>query len=179
MTKDIEYKWGMNTGVFRNEKGEFEVMKPEEPGDTKSSGGKENKYEKADRTITTRIVNNIINDPDVDDKNSFAGAFFEQFPQPTRIEGSNIINLEQTDTGFVVTLTKLIPNPNVSESSGEIDMSNFRQDSSEKVNVTKEYDFSNSTEMSEWIALTGGKDMSAVARKKAAEEIVAKYKKFN
>ena len=151
LKKDIEYKWGMNTGVFRNENSQFEVMKPEEPVNTKSSGGKENKYEKADRTITTRIVNNIINDPDVDDKNSFAGAFFEEFPQPTRIEGSNIINLEQTDTGFVVTLTKLIPNPNVSESSGEIDMSNFRQDSSEKVNVTKEYDFSNSTEMSEWI----------------------------
>jgi hypothetical protein len=30
MAKDIEYKWGMNTGVFRNGKGEFEVMKPEE-----------------------------------------------------------------------------------------------------------------------------------------------------
>jgi hypothetical protein len=30
MTKDIEYKWGMNTGVFRNGEGKFEVMKPEE-----------------------------------------------------------------------------------------------------------------------------------------------------
>lgn len=33
MTKDIEYKWGMSTGVFRNDKGEFEVMKPEEESD--------------------------------------------------------------------------------------------------------------------------------------------------
>ena len=179
MKKDIEYKWGMNTGVFRNDKGEFEVIKPEEPGDTKSSGKKESKYEKADRKITAQIVNNIINDPDVDDKNSFAGAFFEQFPQPTKIDGSNIISLDQNDTGFVVKFAKLIPNPNVSESSGEIDMSNFRQDSSEKVNVTKQYDFSNSTEMSEWIALTGGGDMSKAARKAAAEKIVAYYKKFN
>ncbi len=115
----------------------------------------------------------------VDDKNSFAGAFFEQFPQPTKIEGSNIISLKQNDTGFVVKLTKLIPNPNVSESSGEIDMSNFRQDSSEKVNVTKQYDFSNSSEMAEWIALTGGGDMSKVALKAAAEKLVAQYKKFN
>ncbi len=30
LKKDIEYKWGMNTGVFRNDKNEFEVMKPEE-----------------------------------------------------------------------------------------------------------------------------------------------------
>ena len=30
MAKDIEYKWGMNTGVFRNDNGEFEVMKQEE-----------------------------------------------------------------------------------------------------------------------------------------------------
>ena len=179
LKKDIEYKWGMNTGVFRNDKDEFEVMKPEEPGDTKSSVKKENKYETADRKITTQIVNNIINDPDVDDKNSFAGAFFEQFPQPTKIDGSNIISLDQNDTGFVVKFAKLIPNPNVSESSGDIDMSNFRQDSSAKVNATKQYDFSNSTEMGEWIELTGGGDMSKAARKAAAEKIVAHYKKFN
>lgn len=30
LKKDIEYKWGMNTGVFRNAEGNFEVMKPEE-----------------------------------------------------------------------------------------------------------------------------------------------------
>ena len=30
LKKDIEYKWGMNTGVFRNDNGEFEVMKQEE-----------------------------------------------------------------------------------------------------------------------------------------------------
>lgn len=33
MKKDIEYKWGMNTGVFRNAEGNFEVMKPEEKSD--------------------------------------------------------------------------------------------------------------------------------------------------
>ncbi len=177
---DVESQWLSTNGVYRElqEDGSYAVKKYEAPEESKSSG-KENAKDKANRLITSRVMEDVVNDPDVDDIDSFRGAFFEAFPQPTEIKGSNIINLEETDTGFVVTLTKMIPNPEVSSSGGEIDMSNFKEEPNEKVNVTKKYDFSNSTEMAEWIKLTGGHDMSDAARTAAAKKIVAKYKKFN
>ena len=99
---------------------------------------------------------------------------------PTKIGGSSVLSVDQTDTGFTVKLTKMIPNPNASSSGGEIDLSNFRQESSDdKTNDTINYSWDNSTHMADWIKLTGGKEMSDAARTAAAKKLVAQYKKFN
>tara|TARA_R100000951_G_scaffold16007_2_gene12593 strand:- start:1373 stop:2824 length:1452 start_codon:yes stop_codon:yes gene_type:complete len=68
MTKDIEYKWGMNTGVFRNDKNEFEVIKPKEESDLSSnpaSGGT------AEWTLNQEIADLNYKTKNVDKTNYF------------------------------------------------------------------------------------------------------------
>jgi len=177
---DVEGQWLSTNGVYRElqEDGGYTVKKYEAPKESKSPG-KENAKDKANREIRTRILEDIVNDPDVDDADSFKGAFFEAFPQPNKIGGSSVLSVDQTDSGFTVKLTKMIPNPNASGGGGEIDLSNFTQETSDKTNATIDYSWDNSTHMADWIKLTGGKDMSDAARTAAAKEIVKKYKKFN
>ena len=178
---DVESQWLSTNGVYRElqEDGSYTVKKYEAQEES-GSASKENAKDTANRIITSRVMDSIVNDPDVDDKNSFKGAFFEAFPQPTKIGGSSVLSVDQTDTGFTVKLTKMIPNPNASSSGGEIDLSNFRQESSDdKTNDTINYSWDNSTHMADWIKLTGGKEMSDAARTAAAKKLVAQYKKFN
>jgi len=60
LKKDIEYKWGMNTGVFRNDNGEFEVIKQETEFSNPASGGTKEwtlETEKKDLIKKTKLVN--------------------------------------------------------------------------------------------------------------------------
>jgi len=107
LKKDIEYKWGMNTGVFRNDKDEFEVMKPEEPVNTKSSGGSTAKYAQDDNTL---IANSLSLNPEkypIENEETFYAAFASKYPVPQVYNGNEVIDLVSKPGGFVIKTKQL------------------------------------------------------------------------
>jgi hypothetical protein len=100
MTKDIEYKWGMNTGVFRNENSQFEVMKPEEPVNTKSSGGsKESKADEANRLLVNVSKTLDPSETPMTPK-QFPVVFEELYPNPQEYKGNEVTGRKDVDGGF-------------------------------------------------------------------------------
>jgi hypothetical protein len=114
MTKDIEYKWGMNTGVFRNGKGEFEVMKPEEEvkySNPASGGTKEwtLETEKKDLIKKTKLVNKNNYLEILNLKNGIVEQDKTKWDLKTTINGKN------------VTISKVDPNDKVDQFSIDAD----------------------------------------------------------
>lgn len=184
MKRDIEYKWGMNTGVFRNDKNEFEVMKPEELVNTKSSGGKENEKDIADRTFKSMINREVINNSLVDDKESFVEAFKHSLPYPNAIGKTPVVETIETDGGFEIVLDA--KSATGGEPTGEavetgdvntINLENFKDQGPSEVKRKFKFDYSNPGHMKTYLEITGyTKGMRPSAILAQAKALALKYK---
>ena len=104
LKKDIEYKWGMNTGVFRNDNGEFEVMKQETEFSNPASGGT------AEWTLETEIED-LTKKAKLVNKNNYLQIL--NIKAGTVEQDNTKWDLKTAINGSTVTISKVDPNDKV------------------------------------------------------------------